>query len=161
MGFFRIGIESLRKWTDRNSPTSNQQKGFNATANREKMLHAKSSEKLIRACAYCDAADHKSINCEKVSNIDQRKEMLAKNVYASTVQVQNIQQRRVQAKPCAETVEESITLQSVKRKSLQVNQCVQLKKIKSYIPLSWFQSMVLTAEPYLIQEMGVLMHRQN
>lgn len=83
-------IEALRKWCDRNPVRPEERKHNPLGGNRlppklpkgDKAYHTKKEDWKPRPCTYCESAEHKSINCEKVESVDERKKIVsAKKLY--------------------------------------------------------------------------------
>ena len=67
--------EALKLWT-RPNPIDNSARNDNRKRHREKVFKTKLT---LRGCVYCNAKDHKSIDCTKVVDIKERKQALAKH----------------------------------------------------------------------------------
>ena len=82
-GFTQL-VNALRRWTERN-PISQDERGARtnfretsqSTQKREKFFQVRQEWKR-RPCIYCEGDDHKSVECNKVIEIAQRKECLKK-----------------------------------------------------------------------------------
>eukprot|EP00112_Aurelia_sp_Birch-Aquarium-sp1_P013324 Seg2820.4 transcript_id=Seg2820.4/GoldUCD/mRNA.D3Y31 product="hypothetical protein" protein_id=Seg2820.4/GoldUCD/D3Y31 len=73
-------IEALRKWCERNPVlTSDYQSSdkVNKQQRRERFFQVKQHEWKPRPCAYCDSTEHKSIGCQKVKSVTERKRLLS------------------------------------------------------------------------------------
>ncbi|XP_046843130.1 uncharacterized protein LOC124437166 [Xenia sp. Carnegie-2017] len=70
-------IEALTLWTRRNprNPICEGERKENRNRLRERVFNTKLGQ---RKCVYCDANDHKSADCSKVTDINERKQILAK-----------------------------------------------------------------------------------
>lgn len=70
--------EALRLWTRRNPIIEASDKDENKSGRSDKsrkLLYSKGSE---RVCVYCDGGDHKTIQCKRVTDVNSRREILAK-----------------------------------------------------------------------------------
>ena len=65
-------IEALRKWTERN-PIDLSKKAQPTPLKKEKLLQTIKDKKLSQIFVYCDNKGHRSSDCKKVIEIDQRK----------------------------------------------------------------------------------------
>ena len=66
---FKEFLETLKKWTINNPlQGGRKQKAF---FNREERMHAS------RGCVYCTSTEHRAVNCTKVTDVSQRKSILA------------------------------------------------------------------------------------
>ena len=75
-------IEALRKWCDRNPVQSGDRNQVRPEERktkppRDKFFQAKTGEYKPRPCIYCEAVEHRSIDCKKVTSIDDRKKVLS------------------------------------------------------------------------------------
>jgi uncharacterized protein YoxC len=69
-------LEQLRKWTERNPVQSDQDTDRNNKNSKRKFFGAQGHEVKPRACAYCEATNHKSSECTKVTQVADRKKIL-------------------------------------------------------------------------------------
>ena len=70
--------EALRKWTERNPIKSSDKVQEKYTPSRGKSFQARQEEsKPHKSCIYCEETDHKSVNCQKVVSIADRKKQLS------------------------------------------------------------------------------------
>ena len=75
-------VEALRKWTERN-PVKNQsekEKPPQLPYKRDKNFNTRQEEREARpprSCVYCDAIDHRSVDCKKVERTVDRKKLLS------------------------------------------------------------------------------------
>ena len=71
--------EALRLWTRRNpiveTNEREENKSFKRDSSSRRLLFSKGPE---RTCAYCDGGDHKTVSCSKITDVNYRKEILAK-----------------------------------------------------------------------------------
>ena len=75
-GFSQL-LEQLRKWTERNPVQSDQDADrHNKHGKRDKFFGAYGQEAKPRPCAYCEATNHKSSECTKVTQVADRKKIL-------------------------------------------------------------------------------------
>ncbi|KAK3742811.1 hypothetical protein QZH41_002740 [Actinostola sp. cb2023] len=73
-------IEALRKWTERNPPKLEEKLSQTQPDKFKKArsFHAKQETTVAaRTCSYCESAEHKSLNCDKITTPSDRKQHLA------------------------------------------------------------------------------------
>ena len=82
-GFSQL-IEALRKWCERNPVQSSGSKHDNCPnerscnqQRRERIYQVKQREWKPRSCVYCEATDHRSSDCNKVTSVTERKKQLS------------------------------------------------------------------------------------
>ena len=83
-GFTEL-LQALHLWTERNPMRSDEREWRHAENAQMKALkrernfstRSKQQQWKPRACAYCDASDHKSSDCMKVTSIDDRRKILS------------------------------------------------------------------------------------
>ena len=83
-------VESLRKWTERNPCLESKQTPQTLSSRREHLFQTRSSNVFVneeatvlnnnpargtttKACVYCDAKDHKTVECTNVTGVSERK----------------------------------------------------------------------------------------
>ena len=69
---------ALRLWTRRNPIIETNEKYENKSLKHDKPRRLLFSKGPERACVYCDGGDHKTGSCSKITDINSRKEILAK-----------------------------------------------------------------------------------
>ena len=67
-------LEALRKWCDRNPLPSSEQPILKV---RDKLYNSRQEEWKPRPCVYCESSGHKSVDCEKIVGVAQRKKHLS------------------------------------------------------------------------------------
>ena len=103
---FKEFLETLEKWTISNPLQGGcKQKAF---FNREQRMHTP------RGCVYCTSTEHRAVNCTKVTDMSQRKSILAsKRLCFNNVRA-HTEQHYARAKHLVTLAKENITHQSVK-----------------------------------------------
>ena len=73
-------LEALRKWTERNPPKLEdkyqQEKPTLPKPPRSRTYQANQQDPRRKPCIYCDNSSHQSINCDKVTTIQERRRLL-------------------------------------------------------------------------------------
>ena len=72
-------IKALKSWKEINpivSGTDNAGKQGAKFRAREKIFHANETTPTQRGCVYCDATDHKAVNCNKFVTVGDRRKQL-------------------------------------------------------------------------------------
>ncbi|XP_068739951.1 uncharacterized protein [Montipora capricornis] len=73
-------LEALRKWTERNPPKLEdkyqQEKPTLPKPPRSRTYQANQQDPRRKPCVYCDNSSHQSINCDKVTTIQERRRLL-------------------------------------------------------------------------------------
>ena len=72
-GFPQV-LEALRKWCDRNPLPSSEQPILKV---RDKLYNSRQEEWKPRPCVYCESSGHKSVDCDKIVGVAQRKKHLS------------------------------------------------------------------------------------
>ena len=67
-------LETLRKWCDRNPLPSSEQPILKV---RDKLYNSRQEEWKPRPCVYCESSGHKSVDCDKIVGVAQRKKHLS------------------------------------------------------------------------------------
>ena len=67
-------LEALRKWCDRNPLPSSEQPIHKV---RDKFYNSRQEEWKPRPCVYCESSGHKSVDCDKIVGVAQRKKHLS------------------------------------------------------------------------------------
>ena len=67
-------LEALRKWCDRNPLPSSEQPILKV---RDKLYNSRQEEWKPRPCVYCESSGHKSVDCDKIVGVAQRKKHLS------------------------------------------------------------------------------------
>eukprot|EP00794_Sanderia_malayensis_P000965 gene965-biopygen216 len=77
-------VEALRRWTERN-PIPQDDKGVGPNLvegnkfrfnKQEKMFHTKQHDFRPRPCVYCEESKHKSYECDKIQEVEKRRDIL-------------------------------------------------------------------------------------
>ena len=78
---FLQSLEALRKWTIR-SPSKVEERGAKKEKPlppkplKQRMFQVKQQDAKRRPCVYCDSLNHQSVNCNKVTTIQERRKQL-------------------------------------------------------------------------------------
>ena len=67
-------LEALRKWCDRNPLPLSEQPIHKV---RDKLYNSRQEEWKPRPCVYCESSGHKSVDCDKIVGVAQRKKHLS------------------------------------------------------------------------------------
>lgn len=75
-------IEAMRKWTERNPVKSEDTKRERDQIEKKKHSHGRSfqtreQEWKVKPCVYCESDKHKSVNCDKLTTVADRKKKLS------------------------------------------------------------------------------------
>lgn len=70
-------VESLRKWCDRNLAQMSERSSRGDGHNRGHGHSYQASLHQARVCVYCDAPDHKAMECKKVPDVRERRKILS------------------------------------------------------------------------------------
>lgn len=70
-------VESLRKWCDRNPAQMSERSSRGDGHNRGHGHSYQASLHQARVCVYCDAPDHKAMECKKVPDVRERRKILS------------------------------------------------------------------------------------
>ena len=74
-------VDALRKWTERNplpvkSTDKNQDTHPSRRTSRDPVYNTQQGDIRLRACVYCDSADHRTHECNKITEPSQRRKIL-------------------------------------------------------------------------------------
>ena len=74
-------VDALRKWTERNplpvkSTDKNQDTHPSRRTSRDPVYNTQQGDIRLRACVYCDSADHRKHECNKITEPSQRRKIL-------------------------------------------------------------------------------------
>ena len=91
-------VEALRKWTIRNPPKHSEErqsqdkpppfKPVKPFLPKNRSYQTRQGEPKRRPCVYCKSVNHQSVNCDKVTTLQERRRELNVNSCASTAPVQ-------------------------------------------------------------------------
>ena len=70
---FQQMLEALRKWCDRNPLHSSDQ----SNKSRDRFFNSRQEDYRQRPCVYCTSTSHKSVNCDKIASVGDRKNYLS------------------------------------------------------------------------------------
>lgn len=107
-------LEALPKWCDPNPLHSSDQ----SVKSQDRFFNSRQEDWKHRPCVYCGSAEHKSVDCNKVVSVAERKKHLSeKRLCFNIALVPDTEQQSVVSREVARSVMVDITRQSVTKNS--------------------------------------------